>query len=54
MVVEIKNSKDIDKAKKAIDAHQPHKKFDAFKFCGILKVNEDPIKIQQQLRDEWQ
>ena len=53
MVVEIKSSKDISKAKKAIDNNQPDKKFNAYKFCGILKVDEDPIKIQQQLRDEW-
>ena len=23
------------------------------KFCGILKLKEDPLEIQKKLRDEW-
>tara|TARA_R110000850_G_scaffold125647_1_gene244178 strand:+ start:459 stop:635 length:177 start_codon:yes stop_codon:yes gene_type:complete len=26
---------------------------DAEKFCGQLKLDIDPLKIQQELRDEW-
>jgi len=29
------------------------KKFPARKFLGILKIDEDPVKIQRRLRDEW-
>lgn len=54
MVVVVKDKKDISKAKKAIAERQPEKKFDAYKFCGALKVNEDPQEIQKRLRDEWQ
>ncbi|MFD1258964.1 hypothetical protein ACFQ3S_19320 [Mucilaginibacter terrae] len=54
MVVVVKNEKDVSKAKKAIADRMPEKKFDAYKFCGALKVNEDPQKIQQQLRNEWE
>jgi hypothetical protein len=54
MVVVVKSEKDVEKAKQAIAQRQPEKKFDAFKFCGKLKVDEDPQKIQQRLRDEWE
>ena len=27
---------------------------DLRKFCGILKLQEDPLEIQKTLRDEWQ
>lgn len=31
-----------------------HKVFDAFKYCGIIKLKEDPMAIQKQMRDEWE
>jgi len=30
------------------------KSVDTKKFCGVLKVKEDPLAIQKRLRDEWQ
>jgi len=54
MVVVVKSEKDVSKARKAIAEREPNKKFDAFKFCGALKVTEDPQEIQQQLRNEWE
>lgn len=30
-----------------------HKKLDAKKFCGAVKWNEDGLKFQKRLRDEW-
>jgi len=32
----------------------PKKGFDASKYCGILKIEEDPLTIQKRLRDEWE
>lgn len=26
---------------------------DTKKFCGLLKLKEDPLAIQKRLRDEW-
>jgi hypothetical protein len=23
------------------------------KYCGVIKLKEDPLQIQKQLRDEW-
>lgn len=30
------------------------KKFDAYKYCGIIKLKEDPQSIQKRMRDEWE
>jgi len=27
---------------------------DAFKYCGIIKLKEDPLLIQKQMRNEWE
>ncbi len=24
------------------------------KFCGVVKLKEDPLKLQKQWRDEWE
>jgi hypothetical protein len=53
MVLILKSSKDIKKVKDLLAENQSKKKFDAKKFCGVLKVNEDALTIQQRLRDEW-
>jgi len=53
MVVVLKSSKDIVRVKELLAKLNPPKKFNAEKFCGALKVNEDALKIQQRLRDEW-
>jgi hypothetical protein len=26
---------------------------DAYKYCGVLKLELDPLEIQTKLRDEW-
>lgn len=32
---------------------QKKPKMDIRNFCGVLKLPEDPMDIQKQLRDEW-
>lgn len=32
---------------------QIHKGVDAFKYCGIIHLPEDPAVIQKRMRDEW-
>lgn len=29
------------------------KKFDANKFCGLIKFKDDGLEIQKNMRDEW-
>ncbi len=33
---------------------EPKKHFDANKYCGVIKLREDPLAIQKAMRDEWQ
>lgn len=54
MVLVLKDSKDIKKVKEELANRQTKKKFDAKKFCGVLKVDEDALVIQKRLRDEWE
>lgn len=30
------------------------KKLDTRKYCGVIKLKEDPLAIQKKLRDEWE
>ena len=53
MVLVLKGNKDIKKLKEILADRQVKKGFDAKKFCGILKVEEDALAIQKRLRDEW-
>jgi len=53
MVVVIKGKKDVNKVREVL-SNRNVKKFDAHKFCGVLKVEEDALKIQERLRNEWE
>ena len=30
-----------------------YKGVDAYKYCGVIDIVEDPLEIQSKLRDEW-
>ncbi len=30
------------------------RKFDAHKYCGILKLKKSPLEIQKKMRNEWE
>jgi len=55
MVTTIKKGSSRDKIIKLLNRH-PHKKnyVDVKKYCGILKLKEDPMKLQKQWRNEWE
>lgn len=38
---------------KKLPKTQKPKLFNAWKYNGILKLKEDPLKIQKQMRNEW-
>jgi hypothetical protein len=44
---------DWDEVSNRLADDKPKKSFDARKFNGTLKVNEDAMVIQKRLRDEW-
>lgn len=55
MVTVIKKGDSKSSIKKALQKIQEEngKGFDAKKYSGILKLDEDPLDIQRSLRDEW-
>ncbi len=61
MVVTIKSNstaKEIEQALKKLNHGKKHsskekKVFDAYKYCGVIKLKEDPLTIQKSMRDEW-
>lgn len=54
MVTILNKDSDLTEIKKALAERKVKKYFDAKKFCGILKFEEDGLKIQHQLRNEWE
>lgn len=56
MTVNIKKAtkEQIAEALKKMEAKRKYGKgFDAYKYCGILKLKEDPLKLQKKWRNEW-
>jgi len=46
--------KEIDQINKKLGALPGRKNLDAKKYCGVIKLKEDPLAIQKKLRDEWE
>ncbi len=47
-------SQEIAALEKKLYGNQVQSGFNAKKFNGVLKLNEDPLTIQKKLRDEWE
>ena len=48
------SKKEIDRINKKLSAIESGKKLDVKKYCGVIKLKEDPLTIQRKLRDEWE
>ena len=48
------SKKDMDLINKKLNQLSSRKKLDAKKYCGVIKLKEDPLVIQKKLRDEWE
>lgn len=56
MVVILKSGeskKNMQKLMEQLSKMKSSKNFDAKKFCGVLKLKEDPLVLQKELRNEW-
>jgi len=57
MVVTFNKNSDLAEIKKLLSARKSQKTidkpFDAKRFCGTIKFEEDGLSIQRRLRDEW-
>lgn len=49
----IKENIDDDEKKKIQEIEKKHL-FHAYKYCGVLKWEIDPLRYQKELRDEWE
>ena len=48
------SKKELEAIEKKLYSKKAAKGFNAKKYNGILKLKEDPLTIQKQLRDEWE
>lgn len=54
MVTVIRKGSDTKEVEKALSKVKNKKSFDAQKYCGALKIKEDPLVIQRGMRNEWE
>ncbi|MCD4696512.1 MAG: hypothetical protein K8S16_09760 [Bacteroidales bacterium] len=43
----------IEKIIKELQSNTSERGIDAYKYCGIINLKNDPVVIQKMLRDEW-
>jgi hypothetical protein len=48
------SKKDIEVLRKKLERRRTSKGVDTKKYCGVIKLKEDPLVIQKKMRDEWQ
>ena len=56
MVMEIRrgdNKENIEELLSQLGADKPVKGIDAYKYCGVLNLEESPEEIQKKVRGEW-
>jgi hypothetical protein len=53
MVVTIEKEYDKKKINELMKQFKPSKVFDAKKFAGKIKWDEDPLAYQKRIRNEW-
>jgi hypothetical protein len=53
MIVVIDKTYDKKKVDRLLSEIKPEKLFDARKFAGKIKWDEDPLAYQKRMRDEW-
>ena len=46
--------KEIEAIEKKLYSRKSSTGLDAKKYNGVIKLKEDPLKIQQKMRDEWE
>lgn len=53
MTIVLKRSSDKASIERLLGSLPQTSKFNAYKFCGKLKLSQSPLAIQQMMRDEW-
>ena len=52
-VIVVEKGTEKDELEARLKSLKVDNKFPASKFCGKIDIDEDPLKIQKRLRDEW-
>lgn len=53
MSVTISKQMTVEEARKILAQLPSGRLLNAFKYCGVLKLREDPIEFQKRIRSEW-
>jgi hypothetical protein len=53
MVTVIKKGSPRQKILKLLKSLKITNGLDAYKYCGVIRIKEDALAIQQKLRNEW-
>jgi hypothetical protein len=48
------SKKEIEALRRKLERNRPSKGVDTKKYCGVIKLKEDPLVIQKKMRDEWE
>ena len=48
------SKKEIEALRRKLERNRPPKGVDTKKYCGVIKLKEDPLVIQKKMRDEWE
>ena len=54
MVTIIKSSSSKAQIKKLLNQAMEVQGVDTHRYCGVIKLQENPLVIQKRLRDEWE
>lgn len=54
MITILRKALDIKEAAKQLEKALKTKGVDTHKYCGVIKLGEDPLHIQKKMRDEWE
>ncbi|WP_423146670.1 hypothetical protein [Rubrolithibacter danxiaensis] len=54
MVTILKKGTRKEDIEKTLSNLKGRKKFDAYKYCGAIRLKESPLEIQKAMRNEWQ
>ncbi len=54
MITVVRKGSNKKEAAKQLEKALKTKGVDTRKYCGVIKLREDPLKIQKKMRDEWE
>ncbi|MFT6865486.1 MAG: hypothetical protein ACJA08_000307 [Cyclobacteriaceae bacterium] len=53
MITVIKKGVDLKLPNKEMEIALKTKVVNTYKYCGLIKLKDDPLVVQKRMRDEW-